>query len=314
MHRDHGEAQGPGRPLHHQGKVKKPDIEVNSPSSQPFWRKTWFWLLLLFLFLFAVPLFQAGQEVAREEIPYSAFLQYVEKGQVEECLVTDTYIAGTLKLKDPKTGKPRHFITVPLWHEALAEKLVEHGVKFKVRTGTHWLSDFFLNWVLPIGLLVLVWIWLFRRMGPRSDFLSIGKRVRIHPDTLPRVTFADVADAEEAKEELKEVIDFLKDPKRIQRLGGRMPKGVLLVGPPGTGKTLLARAVAGEANVPFFNISGSEFIEMFVGVGAARVRDLFDQARQKAPCIIFIDELDAIGKARGLGPPIGGNEEREQTL
>jgi cell division protease FtsH len=151
-------------------------------------------------------------------------------------------------------------------------------------------------------------------MGSRG-FLNLGaNRIRIHAETGPPVTFDDVAGADEAKEELKEVIDFLKDPARIQRLGGRMPKGVLLVGPPGTGKTLLARAVSGEAGVPFFNISGSEFIELFVGMGAARVRELFDQARQKAPCIIFIDELDAVGAARGIGPGLGGHDEREQTL
>jgi cell division protease FtsH len=144
--------------------------------------------------------------------------------------------------------------------------------------------------------------------------LNIGNKIHIHPDTLPKVTFDDVAGAEEAKQELKECVDFLKDPEEIKKLGGRIPKGILMVGPPGTGKTLLARAVAGEAGVPFFPISGSEFIEMFVGIGAARVRELFEQARQHAPCIIFIDELDAIGRARSAGPAMGGHDEREQTL
>jgi cell division protease FtsH len=172
-----------------------------------------------------------------------------------------------------------------------------------------------LSWVLPFALLFLFWSWMGRRMtGAAGGFLNVGNRVRIHPDTLPVVTFEDVAGVEEAKEELKESIEFLKDPTRIQRLGGHMPKGVLLLGPPGTGKTLLARAVSGEAGVPFFNISGSEFIEMFVGVGAARVRDLFQQAREKAPCIIFIDELDAIGRTRGGPVVMGGHDEREQTL
>lgn len=162
-----------------------------------------------------------------------------------------------------------------------------------------------------------IWFWIMRRVsggGAAHGFLNLGKKIRIKPDTLPKITFDDVAGAESAKQELKETIDFLKAPEKIQQLGGRMPKGVLLVGPPGTGKTLLARAVSGEAGVPFFNISGSEFIELFVGVGAARVRDLFEQARQNAPCIIFIDELDAIGRSRSGPISIGGHDEREQTL
>jgi cell division protease FtsH len=176
------------------------------------------------------------------------------------------------------------------------------------------LSNFIFNWLLPIGILFVVWGWMARRMTGGRGFLSLGKKARIHADTMPKITFQDVAGAEEAKQDLKETIEFLKDPTRIQRLGGRMPKGVLLMGLPGTGKTLMARAVAGEAGVPFFNISAAEFIEMFVGVGAARVRDLFDQARQKAPCIIFIDELDAIGRSRGGPVVMGGHDEREQTL
>jgi cell division protease FtsH len=172
------------------------------------------------------------------------------------------------------------------------------------------------NWVIPFLIIALIWSWVMRRAtagGPQS-FLNLGNKVRIHQDTQTNITFADVAGADSAKQELKESIDFLKAPEKIQRLGGRMPKGVLLVGQPGTGKTLLARAVSGEAKVPFFNISGSEFIELFVGVGAARVRELFDQARSKAPCIIFIDELDAIGRSRGGPVVMGGHDEREQTL
>jgi len=178
------------------------------------------------------------------------------------------------------------------------------------------LGKFFFNWILPFGLLFLVWGWLAKRMGNMSrGFLNIGgNRIHIHADTLAKVTFDDVAGADEAKQELSETIEFLKHPERIQRLGGHMPKGVLLMGPPGTGKTLLARAVSGEAGVPFFSISGSEFIEMFVGVGAARVRELFEQAQANAPCIVFIDELDAVGGARGGGPMMGGHDEREQTL
>jgi cell division protease FtsH len=294
---------------------KSPDVDINKPASSRFWQRPnnliWVYLVLM---LGSLWLWQGAQQVAHEQIPYSEFLQYVDKGEVKDAVLTDHMITGTLTVPDPKTHKPRAFITVRPDDDALAQSLLSHGVKFSVLHQSHWLSTFLFNWVLPFGLLFLVWGWLGRRMGSRG-FLNLGaNRIRIHAETGPPVTFDDVAGADEAKEELKEVIDFLKDPARIQRLGGRMPKGVLLVGPPGTGKTLLARAVSGEAGVPFFNISGSEFIELFVGMGAARVRELFDQARQKAPCIIFIDELDAVGGARGIGPGLGGHDEREQTL
>ncbi|MGR8941627.1 MAG: ATP-dependent zinc metalloprotease FtsH, partial [Gammaproteobacteria bacterium] len=179
-----------------------------------------------------------------------------------------------------------------------------------------WLSNLIFNWIIPMVIFIFIWSWLLRRTtagGPQS-YLNIGKKARIHQDTQPKISFKDVAGADSAKQELSESIDFLKNPEKIQKLGGRMPKGVLLVGQPGTGKTLLARAVSGEAGVPFFNISASEFIELFVGVGAARVRELFDQARKQAPCIIFIDELDAIGRSRGGPVVMGGHDEREQTL
>jgi cell division protease FtsH len=294
---------------------RKPEVEINKPGAGKFWHRpnnlVWIYLALM---LGSLWFWQGAQQVAHEEIPYSEFLQHVDKGEVKDAVLTDHVITGTLTVPDEKTHKPRTFITVRPDDDALAQSLLDHGVKFSVVHQSHWLSTFLFNWVLPFGLLFLVWGWLGRRMGSRG-FLNLGaNRIRIHAETGPRVTFDDVAGADEAKEELKEVIDFLKDPARIQRLGGRMPKGVLLVGPPGTGKTLLARAVSGEAGVPFFNISGSEFIELFVGMGAARVRELFDQARQKAPCIIFIDELDAVGGARGIGPNIGGHDEREQTL
>ncbi len=294
---------------------KKPDIEINKPAKRRYWQNPNV-LLLMYLIFLALSLYvwQGAEKMRREELPYSDFLRYVKEGQVADAVVTDKLITGTLKLKDEETGQPRRFVTVPLWNDELAQTLEEHGVRYTVRPSNDWLSNFFFNWVLPFGFLFLLWGWIANRMGPGRGFLNIGNRVRIHPEGGVKVTFDDVAGAEEAKQELQEVIQFLKDPTRIQRLGGRMPKGILLMGPPGTGKTLLARAVAGEAGVPFFNISGSEFIEMFVGVGAARVRDLFEQARQKAPCIVFIDELDAIGRARGAGPAMGGHDEREQTL
>jgi len=299
------------------GSGKKPEIEINKTTTEKFWQNPnfTFWMYVLFI-LISFQFYQGYQQVKQEEIPYSDFLTYVKNHQVAEAVVTDRVITGTLKIRDEKTNQPKHFITVPLtWNNELAMILQQNGVKYTVRQNTNWLGKFIANWVLPFGLLFLFWGWLAKRMGSTmGNVLNIGNKIHIHPADLPKVTFDDVAGLEEAKQELKESVDFLKDPTQIQKLGGRMPKGILMVGPPGTGKTLLARAVAGEAEVPFFSISGSEFIEMFVGVGAARVRELFEQARKKAPCIIFIDELDAIGRARGIGPVIGGHDEREQTL
>ena len=294
-----------------------PKIEINKPSEQKDWKNPGFSLWLYIIFMMAsLYLWQGFKHQQQKEIPYSEFLQKMQKGDIEEALVTDKSISGKFRQIDPDTQKPHYFVTVPLFNHELANELEKNGVKYTVRQGDHWLKTFFLNWILPIGLLFLIWNWMAKRMsGGAQSFLNIGgNRVRIHPEGDNKIAFKDVAGAEDAKQELSESIDFLKNPTLIQRLGGHMPKGILLVGPPGTGKTLLARAVAGEAEVPFFNISGSEFIEMFVGVGAARVRDMFDQARQKAPCIIFIDELDAIGAARGIRPIMGGHDEREQTL
>ena len=297
---------------------KKPEIELNKTNKPvKFWQNPnfTFWAYLFFI-LISFQFYQNYRQARQEEIPYSEFLQYLEKKEVAEAVVTDKLITGVLTIKDKKTNKPRRFITVPLsWNNDLAKTLEKQGVRYTVRLNSDWLGKFLTGWVLPFGLLFLFWGWMAKRMGSMGQgFLNIGNKVHIHPDSLPKVTFEDVAGAEEAKQELRECVDFLKDPERIKKLGGRMPKGILMVGPPGTGKTLLARAVAGESGVPFFNISGSEFIEMFVGVGAARVREMFDQARQKAPCIIFIDELDAIGRARGMGSVMGGHDEREQTL
>ncbi len=295
--------------------IKKPESEIRQPENGKFWQKPTFTLWLFVLFVVgSIYLSQYLAGPARQEIPYSQFLEYVDKGQVADAVVGEKRITGTLTQTDPATHEPRRFYTVPLLNDALAQRLAQHGVKYSVEPGSSGIVAFVLSWIIPFALLFLLWGWMGRRMSGSNAFLNIGNRVHIHPEGGITVTFDDVAGAEEAKQELKESIEFLKDPSRIQRLGGRMPKGVLLVGAPGTGKTLLARAVAGEAAVPFFNISGSEFIEMFVGVGAARVRDLFLQARQKAPCIVFIDELDAIGRARGIGPVMGGHDEREQTL
>ncbi len=296
---------------------RQPEIEINKPGERKFWKRPEFTLISYLIFVLASFYFwNSMTEVQREMIPYSEFQQHLEKNEVAEAVVTQKLIRGTLTIKDDKTGQPRKFMTVPLWNNELARDLQAHGVKYSVRENEDWLGQFLVNWVLPFGLLFLLWGWLGSKMASGAKgMLNIGgNRVHIHAESDIKVTFDDVAGVEEAKQELQETIQFLKDPTRIQKLGGHMPKGVLLMGPPGTGKTLLARAVAGEAHVPFFSISGSEFIEMFVGVGAARVRDLFEQARQKAPCIVFIDELDAIGGARGLGPAMGGHDEREQTL
>ncbi len=257
-----------------------------------------------------------SQQVA--SISYSEFRQLVDTNQVERVTVSSDGQRITGSLKRPLPGGKRWFETTPVPTE-LANELQSHGVEY---TGTApsalWAS--ILSWLLPMLIFFGVWAFMFRRYssggrGPGEGLMSIGKsRAKIYVETDTRTTFADVAGSHEAKEELQEVIGFLKNPQQYARLGGRVPKGVLLIGPPGTGKTLLARAVAGEAGVPFSWISGSEFVEMFVGVGAARVRDLFQQARRKAPAIIFIDELDALGRARGAYPYSGGNDEKEQTL
>ncbi len=248
-----------------------------------------------------------------EKIPYSQFQVYLDEDLIEEIRVTDSYIQGTLK--KPIEGHPRQFLTIRVAPE-LADKLATHDIRFAGEIETNFLRDF-LSWIIPVLLFFGIWMFFMRRFAQKQGlgggFMSIGKsKAKVYMEQEVKVTFNDVAGVDEAKTELQEVIEFLKTPEKFSRLGGKIPKGILLVGPPGTGKTLLAKAVAGEAGVPFFSISGSEFVEMFVGVGASRVRDLFVQAKEKAPCIIFMDELDALGKARGVGPV--SHEEREQTL
>ncbi len=296
---------------------KEPEMHINKPPEKKLWQKpgpfsAWYFILVFLLFY----LFQSMVQVKKEQIPYSQFQRYLNANQISECVIRGDTITGTLKLKDNRTNKPRHFITVRLRDDRLAKELEKHGVKYNVTVENHFLSNLLFDWIIPFGLIFLLWGYLGKKMGSMGmNFMNIGKnKAHIHAETGKNVTFKDAAGVDEAKQELGEVIEFLRNPEHFQRLGGRMPKGVLLVGPPGTGKTLLARAVSGEAGVPFFNISGSDFIEMFVGVGAARVRDLFEQARAKAPCIIFIDELDAIGRQRGGPVVMGGHDEREQTL
>ena len=249
-----------------------------------------------------------------EPIPYSAFMQELKTRNVESIAIHPNYIEGTLR-QPTKEGR-KQFITTRVETD-LARDLSQYDVRFTGVVENTFLRDL-LGWIVPVAVFFALWMFVFRKMaekgGMGGGFLSIGKsKAKIYVETDVKTTFDDVAGVDEAKEELKEVVSFLKEPKVYGRLGARIPKGVLLVGPPGTGKTMLARAVAGEAGVPFFSISGSEFVEMFVGVGAARVRDLFEQARQKAPAIIFIDELDALGRARGAYVG-GGHDEKEQTL
>jgi cell division protease FtsH len=258
-----------------------------------------------------------------KEVPYSEFLAEVRAGHLAEVQITEKKLLAVLKEEKPASGNatPAHLIVanrLPGMDETeVLKELDAHGVKFsgRIESSSGWLYAL-ASWVLPLLLMVGIYRVGIQKMGQAGGPLTFGKnRAKIHDQSDQiKVTFEDVAGVDEAKAELVEVVDFLKHPKKYQALGGRIPKGVLLVGPPGTGKTLLARAVAGEAGVSFFSISGSEFVEMFVGVGAARVRDLFEQAKGKAPCIIFIDELDAIGKSRSGGGVMLSNDEREQTL
>ncbi|MGH7074220.1 MAG: ATP-dependent metallopeptidase FtsH/Yme1/Tma family protein, partial [Stellaceae bacterium] len=263
--------------------------------------------------ILALQYFMSGKSKVQSE-PYSQFQTDLKAGKFKNVSVANHYIYATLK-QPLKNGAKQ--IVVNRVDPTVATELSKYGVTYSgTRTSTV-VSDL-LSWFLPVLFFVGIWFFLFRRMGAGGlggGTMTVGKsKAKIYVETDTKTSFDDVAGVDEAKEELEEIVSFLKDPKRYGRLGARIPRGVLLVGPPGTGKTLLSRAVAGEAGVPFFSINGSEFVEMFVGVGAARVRDLFSQARQKAPAIIFIDELDALGRARGAFPGIGGHDEKEQTL
>ena len=267
-------------------------------------------ILLVFMIQYAV---SVANQIA--PIPYSDFQRLLHEGKIATVGVSDRFIQGSLK--EPLSGGQKQFVTTRV-DPQFAGELDKYGVHYTGQIESAFLRDL-LSWVMPTLLFVGLWWYLGRRFAESQGFggglMSIGKsKAKIYVEADTGVTFDDVAGVDEAKDELREVVDFLKSPADYGRLGGRMPKGVLLVGPPGTGKTLLAKAVAGEAKVPFFSISGSEFVEMFVGVGAARVRDLFQQAHQKAPAIIFIDELDALGRARGIGPYAGSHDEKEQTL
>jgi len=269
------------------------------------------WIVIALLLFALFNLFQnPSQRVRATEISYSQFIEQVEKGEIKSVTIREEQITGQTKNGSPfLTHAPAND---PDLLRMLREKKVDVRVKPKEEPGL--LPSLLISW-LPILLFIGIWIFFMRQMQANSGkAMGFGKsKARLLTEMQGKVTFDDVAGVDEAKEELQEVVEFLKDPQKFQRLGGKIPKGALLVGPPGTGKTLLARAVAGEAGVPFFTISGSDFVEMFVGVGASRVRDMFEQAKKNAPCIIFIDEIDAVGRHRGAGLG-GGNDEREQTL
>jgi cell division protease FtsH len=272
-----------------------------------FYKNLAVWMVIGLIVILLFNLFQANQP-SREEIVFSDFLRKVESGEVREVAIKGNQLSG--RLSDGSA-----FRTYTVDYPDMVKLLRDRGVRIIVRPPDNnpWYAVF-LQWV-PMLLFIGVWVFFMRQMqGGGAKALSFGKaRARLISEKQNKITFQDVAGVDEAKEELQEIIEFLKDPQKFQKLGGKIPKGVLLVGPPGTGKTLLAKAIAGEANVPFFSISGSDFVEMFVGVGASRVRDLFGQGKKHAPCIIFMDEIDAVGRHRGAGLG-GGHDEREQTL
>ncbi len=283
-----------------------PDQPSRSQFSLPLWLLIGVGLMLVLSSVWGTS--------AREQVSYSDFKTMLRQGRIVQVQLGEHTLQGTLRpTPDTKNAQPRPFVTVRVEDPGLLHDLEAQGVQYRGQFENTMLKTL-LAWLIPLGIGIVIWVFLVRRMGFGRGVMQFGKsRARVYAEPATGVTFADVADAEEAKEELQEIVDFLRQPEKYVALGGRIPKGVLLVGPPGTGKTLLARAVAGEAHVPFFSLSGSDFVEMFVGVGAARVRDLFKQAQEKAPCIVFIDELDAVGKARGISP-VQHNDEREQTL
>jgi cell division protease FtsH len=280
----------------------------------------WPWGLILFgllaLWAFQALLTYPWVDPRTQEVPYSRFKELVRGEEIVRVVLSEQTLRGEGKATGAE--KPPLFVTVRVpGDEELVPLLEEKNVDFSGEVRSGWLTDGWLAWVLPIGLMVVFWSFMLRRMSQSPGgpgVMTFGRsKAKVYAQTETKVTFEDVAGQDEAKAEMLEIIEFLRRPEKFRALGANIPKGVLLVGPPGTGKTLMARAAAGEASVPFFSISGSDFVEMFVGVGAARVRDLFQQAEAKAPCIVFIDELDALGKARGMNPMVG-HDEREQTL
>jgi cell division protease FtsH len=271
------------------------------------------WYVLIAIWIVLIIQHSIAQTFRVQQISYSEFLKSLQDGRVTEVAVAQDRIQGKIRVEEGGSQVEKAFSTIRVEPD-LSQMLENYNVNFKGVVESDFLKNL-ASWFFPVLLFVGVWYYMMRRFSTQQgSFLTLGrKKARVYMQDEVGVTFEDAAGVDEAKEELVEVIDFLKFPEKFTKLGGKLPKGILLVGPPGTGKTLLAKAVAGESGVPFFSMSGSEFVELFVGMGAARVRDLFGQAKEKAPCIIFIDELDALGKARGMGMT-GGHDEREQTL
>jgi cell division protease FtsH len=291
-------------------RAKRPGQERRLPPRPGPASAVWYVLGFLLLLAIAQAVFFSAQQ--GETISYSEFKHNVRQGRVQEVTVSQDMIRGLFKAEGD--GRQKAFNAVRIEDPKLIEELEQYGVTSRGEVASRWIGEV-LGWVIPLIFIVALWTFFFRRIGgAEGGVMSFARsKAKVYAEDDVKVRFADVAGVDEAEEELKEIVEFLKTPKKYTSIGGRIPKGVLLVGPPGTGKTLLARAVAGEAKVPFFSLSGSEFVEMFVGVGASRVRDLFAQADVKAPCIVFIDELDALGKVR-IQSPMGSHEEREQTL
>lgn len=295
-------------PKKEKSKQKRAASDKNKPEIE---QRTRYILLVIILAIFFA-LFVTKVKEKSVKIAYSDFRQKIQNGEIIECEVSQNIIKGIAIIE----GKEKRFETFAVEDKDLVNLLENHKVRYWGSEDQSWYYQVVLPFLIPFGLILLIWYFIFRRMAGAGDqVISFGRnKAKLYANTGKKITFADVAGVDDAKVEMMEMVEFLKNPQKFQRLGGKIPKGVLLVGSPGTGKTLIARATAGEAGVPFFSMNGSEFIEMFVGVGAARVRDLFDQAQKKAPCIIFIDEIDAIGRHRGGPTIVGGNDEREQTL
>ena len=294
--------------------TNKKSPEKQSKNSKT--KKTSFSIGYLLLFLVALYIIQMFMSPKAGELTYSQFREYLSNGKIVDCTIGEKVIKGHYESPISENNKPVAFVTVPVQNLELVSELEAKNVKFKGEVENNFLRNMIMWWIFPFLIIGIAWFFISKRIGGMgSPFASFGKaKIKLYAaEDAQKITFDNVAGCDEAKEELGEIIEFLKYPQKFQKLGGKIPKGVLLVGPPGTGKTLLAKAVAGESGVPFFSISGSDFVEMFVGMGAARVRDMFAQAKQKSPCIVFIDELDSVGRQRGTGLG-GGHDEREQTL
>jgi cell division protease FtsH len=292
-----------------------PDEEKNQKSQPPSRKAKWMNALIWGAIILVVGgvLFYHFFKAKEQPILYSEFKEYLRQDQVSSVLIGEEVVTGEFKPAAAAESTFTLFKTAKVDDPELVQELEDKQVPYSGKESQTWMSGL-MGWLFPIGIIIVLWLLIIRRIGPSGSIMSFGEsQARFYEEDETKVTFNDVAGIDEAKEELMEIIAFLKSPEKFTSLGGKIPKGALLVGAPGTGKTLLAKAVAGEAKVPFLSISGSAFVEMFVGVGASRVRDLFKQAQNKAPCIIFIDELDALGKTRGMNP-MGGHDEREQTL